>query len=340
MRMFGAKNGANVLVSPWACDPNDIGKLAVGDGDEKESNSPGGSEPLGKGWHQWVIVWNNTNDKYTIWKDAQKFFNGTIPSSFGALDYAGDNNFIFNGIQRDSGGNQDEGFDGQMDELYMWNRTLNESEITFSFNNPNATLGGSSGGGGGGGGGNATSSETSKGRAWETVTPITATRSEQFCLVGQRNETFSTFNVSFHDSYPSLDQNRSPRELDLSDSRCASIDLRGHGNQHIWLNVTNSTGESLDGVWWIENDDEPAPLTLGGFNGEDTSLILLSLTTLFIFARLGWLVPILASLLTVPMPIFEAVGVPYPWSFPAYVLLTVVGIGLRLARNRFRGDKE
>ncbi len=77
-------------------------------------------------WHHIVATYSNTSETIKIYIDGEESISRNLPT-FGALATNTDNLLV--------GGESSNGFTGRIDELAIWNRGLNSTEITSLYNN-------------------------------------------------------------------------------------------------------------------------------------------------------------------------------------------------------------
>lgn len=291
------------------------------------------------GWNQIAVVFDGNDQQI------RTFLNGTAGNTASVegnnepdspnLDF--NTNFHIAQNRDGQGGPQ-----GIIDEFEFFNRSLSQTEISDNFDQvSSSTECTTSNDGDGGDSGGSTDKSNTTTPLWETDTPVIEESSHEFCLTVSFNETVNAWNATFEESYPSLDINMTVDQSgDMPDSRCVSPDLRGHGGEWLWINTTNATGTSIDGVWYVQEPQNNLFPAISPYTSTEVGFLLLGVLGLLVSAYFGLVFPAVVSVVGIGQPIFQQAGVEYPWSFTAFILLFVVGVVLHFAARKFVGFRN
>lgn len=106
------------------------------------------------------------------------------------------------------------------------------------------------------------------------------------------------------------------------------------------LSVTDITRTDVESITILEQathiqSHDTEPIEIGNFNQNDTFVFLIAILGLILSAHQGWIGTAIPSVFLLGKPIFDNVGVDYPFGVPAFGLFFAMGILLHMAVNKF-----
>ena len=135
---FGSSPFAPIIILGSVFSGNLTFRIRDDDGDTAQVTSSANTGFTDDTWHHFAVSWDSVTDTLTVWIDGVLEGSATNTSIDIFLRYAAAQTFTIGARNRD-GVTFDEGADGGVDAIYLFERTLFQGDVTANFNQGNGT---------------------------------------------------------------------------------------------------------------------------------------------------------------------------------------------------------